>query len=172
MAQNGFEPGILYSPMFFDHLHVNIHRQKSTSLTTSSREPLWALTREYRGDYRHRILHRSRIAPLLFTALQCTALVCLYSQTLLDHLRVTIQRQKLTSLTTSSREPPWALTREYKGEGNGQKKSLKLRRDLNLWVTIVFSNIVGLFACDDPQTKVDIINNFQQRASMSINQRI
>ena len=39
---------------------------------------------------------------------------------------------------------------------------------LNLWFTTVFSNFVGVFACDDPQKKVDLVNNFQQRASMSI----
>ena len=40
--------------------------------------------------------------------------------------------------------------------------------DLNLWFTTVFSNLVGVFACDDPQAKVDLVNNFQQRDSMII----
>ena len=56
------------------------------------------------------------------------------------------------------------IHREYKGE--------KLRRDMNQWFTTRFFNVVGLFGCDDPQTKVDLINNFKQRASMSIVQRV
>ena len=53
-------------------------------------------------------------------------------------------------------------------------KKLKLEAQMGFepvgWVTAVLSN-VGPFVCDDPQTKVDLVNKFKQRASMSINQR-